>query len=174
VRAYARRLYKEDFPMFNKLLLTTSAVALVSGFAALAPAHADKAGVKVGVLTCDVEPGWSYVVGSTKSLQCSYAPTKGKPERYVGDIQKVGVDLGYSSGATMVWAVIAPTSSIGKDALEGEYGGASAGAAVGVGAGVNVLIGGFDKSITLQPVSVEGGTGVNLAVGVAGLSLKHI
>ncbi len=159
--------------MINKLLLTAGAAAL-TGFAIFAPAQAATAGVKVGMLTCDVAPGWSYVVGSTKSLQCSYTPSKGKPERYVGDIQKVGVDLGYSSGATMVWAVIAPTSSIGKDALEGEYGGASASAAVGVGAGVNVLLGGFDKSITLQPVSVEGGSGVNLAVGVAGLSLKHI
>jgi hypothetical protein len=159
--------------MINKLLLTAGAAAL-TGFAVFAPAQAATPGVKVGMLTCDVEPGWSYVVGSTKSLQCSYTPSKGKPERYVGDIQKVGVDLGYSSGATMVWAVIAPTSSIGKDALEGEYGGASASAAVGVGAGVNVLLGGFDKSITLQPVSVEGGSGVNLAVGVAGLSLKHI
>ena len=74
----------------------------------------------------------------------------------------------------MVWAVIAPTSDVGKDALEGEYGGVSASAAVGVGAGVNVLIGGFDKSITLQPVSVEGRSGVNLAAGVSGLSLKHI
>jgi hypothetical protein len=159
--------------MLNKLLLTAGAAAL-TGFAAFMPAQAAPAGVKVGMLTCDVEPGWSYVVGSTKSLQCSYTPSKGRPERYVGDIQKVGVDLGYSSGATMVWAVIAPTSDVGKDALEGEYGGAQASAAVGVGAGVNVLIGGFDKSITLQPVSVEGGSGVNLAVGVAGLSLKHI
>jgi Protein of unknown function (DUF992) len=158
--------------MINKLLMTASAAALMIGAATLAHA-AEGAGVKVGVLTCKVEPGWSYVVGSTKALQCSYTPSKGRPERYVGEIQKVGVDLGYSSGATMVWAVIAPTSTIGKDALEGEYGGVSASASVGVGAGVNVLLGGFDKSITLQPVSVEGGSGVNLAAGVAGLSLKH-
>lgn len=160
--------------MISKLLFSASAVALMFSAAAIAPAQAAGAGVKVGMLTCKVEPGWSYVVGSTKALQCSYSPTKGKPERYYGDIQKVGVDLGYSDGATMVWAVIAPTSDVGKDALEGEYGGVSASAAVGVGAGVNVLVGGFDKSITLQPVSVEGGTGVNLAVGVAGIKLKHM
>lgn len=159
--------------MTNKLLLSATA-ALMFGAATLVPAQAAGAGVKVGMLTCKVEPGWSYIVGSTKALECSYSPTKGKPERYYGDIQKVGVDLGYSDGATMVWAVVAPTSDVGKDALEGEYGGVQASAAIGVGAGVNVLVGGFDKSISLQPVSVEGGTGVNLAVGVAGIKLKHI
>ncbi len=153
-----------------KLFLSASVVALMLG---AAPAHAANAGVKVGLLTCKVEPGWSYIVGSTKALQCSYAPSTGKPERYLGDIQKVGIDLGYSDGATMLWAVIAPTSDVGKDALDGEYAGASASVAVGVGAGVNVLIGGFDKSITLQPVSVEGGTGVNLAAGVTSISLRH-
>ena len=154
-----------------KLFLSAGVAALMLG---AAPAQAANAGVKVGLLTCKVEPGWSYIVGSTKALHCSYAPSRGKPERYMGDIQKVGIDLGYSDGATMVWAVIAPTSDVGKDALDGEYAGASASVAVGVGAGVNVLIGGFDKSITLQPVSVEGGTGVNLAAGVASISLKHI
>ena len=154
-----------------KLFLSAGVAALMLG---AAPAQAANAGVKVGLLTCKVEPGWSYIVGSTKALHCSYAPSRGQPERYMGDIQKVGIDLGYSDGATMAWAVIAPTSDVGKDALDGEYAGASASVAVGVGAGVNVLIGGFDKSITLQPVSVEGGTGVNLAAGVASISLKHI
>jgi hypothetical protein len=159
--------------MLNKLLLTASAAAMIAGFAIAMPAQAAGAGVKVGVLTCKVEPGWSYVIGSTKALECSYSPTKGKPERYYGDIQKVGVDLGYSDGATMVWGVFAPASDVGKDALEGNYAGVSASAAVGVGAGAKVLVGGLDKSITLQPVSVEGDAGVNLAVGVAAINLKH-
>jgi hypothetical protein len=159
--------------MLKNLTVTASAIALFTGLAVSMPAQAAPAGVKVGVLTCKVEPGWGYVVGSTKPLHCSYEPTRGRPERYIGDVQKVGVDIGYTDGATMVWAVIAPSSDVGKDALEGNYAGATAGAAVGVGAGVNVLVGGFDKSITLQPVSVEGGTGVNLAAGVAAINLKH-
>ena len=159
--------------MVNKLGMMASAAALIASFAAFAPVQAAPAGVKVGVLTCKVEPGWGYVIGSTKPLHCSYSPTRGRPERYIGDVQKVGVDIGYTDGATMVWAVIAPSSDVGKDALEGNYAGATAGAAVGVGASVNVLVGGFDKSITLQPISVEGGTGVNLAAGVAAISLKQ-
>jgi len=158
--------------MISKFL-STSAVLVAGSLALGASSQAAGGGVKVGILTCMVEPGWSYVVGSTKPLACTYEPTRGRPERYFGDIQKIGVDIGYSDGATMVWAVIAPASDVGRDALEGNYAGASAGAAVGVGAGVNVLVGGLDKSITLQPVSVEGGTGVNLAAGVAAIHLKH-
>jgi hypothetical protein len=161
--------------MLKKLTMTAGAAALIAGLATLAvPAQSAPAGVKVGVLTCKVEPGWGYVVGSTKPLHCSYEPTRGRAERYIGDVQKVGLDIGYSDGATMVWAVIAPASDVGKDALEGNYAGAAASVSVGVGAGVNVLVGGLDKSITLQPVSVEGGTGVNLAAGVAAINLKHI
>jgi hypothetical protein len=149
-------------------------VALVAGTLAFAPlTQAAEGGVKVGVLTCDIEAGWSYVVGSTKDLNCSYKPDNGANATYVGKVQKVGIDLGYSEGATMVWAVVAPTSDVGADALEGDYVGASAGASVGVGAGANLLVGGFDKSITLQPLSVEGNTGVNLAAGVTAINLDH-
>jgi hypothetical protein len=159
--------------MINKLTMMTSAALIASVATVTAPTQAAGPGVKVGVLTCDIEPGWGYVVGSSKPLHCSYAPTRGRPERYVGSVQKVGVDIGYTTGSTMVWAVFAPASDVGKDALEGDYAGATAGASVGVGGSVNVLVGGFDKSITLQPVSVEGGTGVNLAAGVAAINLKH-
>lgn len=159
--------------MVKKLLASAALVAAALMLAS--SSQAAPAGVKVGVLTCKIEPGWSYIVGSTKDLFCTYEPTKGRPERYVGQVQKVGIDLGYSDGATMVWAVVAPTSDVGKDALEGDYAGAQASVSVGVGVGVgaNVLVGGFDKSITLQPVSVEGGTGVNLAAGVAAIKLRH-
>ena len=159
--------------MSNKLKLIMSA-AIVAGTCVIgSAAQAAPGGVKVGVLTCNVEPGWSYVVGSTRPLECSYAPNHGHGEHYVGKVQKVGVDIGYVDGATIVWAVIAPTSDVRPGALEGDYGGASASVAVGVGAGANVLIGGFDKSITLQPISIEGQTGVNLAAGITAITLDH-
>lgn len=159
--------------MLNKLNLTIGAAAIVGASLLGSTALAAPAGVKVGVLTCNVEPGWSYVVGSTRPLECSYAPNRGRGEHYVGKVQKVGIDIGYVDGATIVWAVIAPTSDVRPGALEGDYGGASASVAVGIGAGANVLIGGFDKSITLQPVSVEGQTGVNLAAGISAINLEH-
>lgn len=159
--------------MLNKLNLMTGAAIVAGALMIGTGAHAAPAGVKVGVLTCNVEPGWSYVVGSTRPLECSYAPNRGHGEHYLGKVEKVGVDIGYVSGATIVWAVIAPTSDVRPGALEGDYGGASANVSVGLGAGANVLIGGFDKSITLQPISVEGDTGVNLAVSITSIRLDH-
>ena len=159
--------------MPNRFNLLAGVAFVAGAFVFALPAQASESGVKVGVLTCKVEPGWSYIVGSTRPLHCDYSPNKGHGERYIGKVQKVGVDIGYVSGATIVWAVIAPTSDIRPGALEGEYGGVQASVSVGIGAGANVLIGGLDKSITLQPLSIEGDTGVNLAAGVAGIVLDY-
>lgn len=123
-------------------------------------------------MTCNVASGWGLVFGSSKSLKCNYEGVGGAIERYSGDIEKYGIDIGYSGSGVMVWAVLAPTNSIAPGVLAGEYGGVTGSAAVGVGAGANVLLGGLDKSITLQPVSIQGMTGLNVAAGIAGLKLK--
>ncbi len=72
----------------------------------------------------------------------------------------------------MLWAVVAPTTDLGEGALAGHYGGGTASVALGVGVGANALIGGFKKSIALQPISIEGQNGLNVAAGVEELSLK--
>lgn len=155
--------------------LATPALAKAKPKPAAAPAHHEsEAGVKVGTLSCNVESGWGFVFGSSKDLHCTYTPDKGKPARYTGAINKFGVDIGYSEGGVMVWVVVAPTSDVGPDALEGEYGGVSAGASVGVGGSANALLGGLDKSIALQPLSLEGHQGLNLAAGIAGVELKYV
>jgi hypothetical protein len=130
-------------------------------------------GVKVGVLNCSVSAGWGFILGSSKEVNCSFVPSRGAGEHYVGSISKVGVDIGYTKGGVLIWDVIAPASDVRPGALEGNYGGVSASATVGAGVGANVLVGGFDKSIALQPVSIEGNTGLNVAAGIGALSLKH-
>jgi len=72
----------------------------------------------------------------------------------------------------MSWAVLMPTEGPQRGALAGDYVGASGQVAVGVGVGGNVLVGGSNRSVTLQPFSVEGDTGINLAVGVSGMVLR--
>lgn len=154
----------------------TAIGAAVLALAALAigtPAEAQPAGVQVGVLTCNVAGGWGFVFGSTRSVRCTFSPAPRRFEHYSGHISKFGVDIGYLRGAVMVWAVIAPTTSLAPGALAGEYVGATGSATVGVGAGANVLIGGFRRSITLQPVSIEGNSGLNVAAGIAALTLRH-
>ena len=94
-------------------------------------------------------------------------------EHYTGELRRYGVDIGYTSNATLIWGVVAPTSDIGTGALEGDYGGASAQVTAGLGVGANALIGGFDRSIALQPVSVEGNTGLAVAAGAGVITLRQ-
>ena len=111
------------------------------------------------------------IITSNKQVRCVYTPEGRRPrESYVGAIEKFGLDIGATTGGEMVWAVYAPTRG-GHYALAGHYGGASAEATVGAGAGANALIGGSRRTVTLQPLSVQAQGGLNLAVGVAGLTL---
>ena len=148
-------------------------VALVAGsLVALGPAPASAEGtVKAGVLTCHVSSGWSFVFGSSRSLRCTYSGS-GRTEHYAGQIHKWGVDVGYLQSGVIVWGVFAPTTDLGPGALVGSYGGASGGASVGVGADANVLIGGSHRQISLQPVSLEGDKGLNVAAGIASITLR--
>ena len=128
-------------------------------------------GVQAGVLTCNVSSGWGFIIGSSRNLRCVYSPSKRKPEHYNGAISKFGVDIGYVQSAVIVWAVIAPTADLRPGSLAGSYGGVTGGASVGVGLGANVLVGGSGNSIALQPVSIEGSTGLNVAAGIASITL---
>ena len=158
----------------TKFRLMIGAAALAAGALAFAgSADAAPHGVKVGSLTCNVASGWGFVFGSSKDLHCTFRGNRsGGGEHYVGSISKFGVDIGYTEGGVLVWGVFAPSSDIRPGALEGDYAGATASATVGVGLGANVLIGGLDKSIALQPLSVEGNKGLNVAAGVGAISLK--
>ena len=149
------------------------AVALATGApSARAQDGGSKAAVRAGYLTCHVAAGWGFIFGSSRKLQCAYALQPGYTEYYTGSITKFGADIGYLQSGVIMWAVLAPTTNLGQGALAGHYGGATASAAVGVGAGANVLVGGFNSSIALQPVSIEGQNGLNVAAGVAQMTLK--
>ncbi len=67
----------------------------------------------------------------------------------------------------MVWAVYAPTNRE-VAALRGDYVGASGEATIGAGLGANVLVGGSNRTVALQPVSIQGQTGLNVAAGRLG------
>jgi hypothetical protein len=146
-----------------------AAVAVAAGFAI--PAHANS---KVGTLNCDISAGVGMIVTSQKSVKCVFTPTEGRrPEVYRGTISKYGIDVGATKGSQMLWAVFAPTTAKLRGALAGSYVGATAEATVGAGVGANALVGGSNRTITLQPISVQGQTGLNLALGVGGLNLAQ-
>lgn len=157
--------------MHWKAALTTAAIVAVAMGQSSQPAWS--ASVKAGVLTCDVASGWSLVFGSTRDLRCTYAADNGHVEHYSGRINKYGVDVGYKAAGVIAWAVLAPTTDVGKGALAGTYGGVTGGASLGVGASANLLVGGSGQTISLQPLSVEGMSGINVAAGIAGIVLKR-
>jgi hypothetical protein len=159
-----------------------SAFCAVAGaavaFAALAvqPSTSEAAQAKLvaGTLTCKGHGGVGLILGSKETLHCIFTSPSGVHRRpYVATITKVGVDIGFKGESTLIWTVLSSTSDIPSGALVGTYGGVTAGAAVGVGGNANALVGGSNDSIALQPVSVAGQTGLNIAVGVAGLTLRR-
>ena len=158
--------------MLKRLKVAISALGLAAGaFALQTPAQAQA--VKAGVLTCNVAGGFGFIFGSSRAVNCTFAPGGSPPQHYVGAINKFGVEIGYVQGAVMIWAVLAPTSNPGPGSLAGTYVGATASATVGVGVGANVLVGGSGNSISLQPVSIEGNTGLNVAAGIGSISLRY-
>jgi len=143
--------------------------AAVLGAAYALPAQAQ--GVNLGTLTCNVAGGWGFVFGSSRTIACTYFGGPGRYEHYVGQINKFGVDIGYTQRAVMVWTVVAPTINMAPGSLAGGYIGGTASVGLGVGVGANALVGGNANSITLQPLSIEGYQGINIAGGVAALTL---
>lgn len=155
----------------SKALRAAAALAATVGIAAaLAPPASAQSGVRVGTLTCNVSSGWGFVFGSSRTLNCTFSGL-GRYEYYVGNISRFGVDIGYIQGGVLLWTVVAPTAVITPGSLAGTYAGGTASATVGVGVGANALIGGSNNTIALQPLSLEGTTGLNVAAGVAAMTL---
>src|SRR5579883_3226073 len=149
------------------VVIAALALPVVAG---AAPARAQE-GIKTGTLVCNVSGGIGYIVGSRKAVHCTFTSANGRYEHYIGHITKVGLDIGATTGGQIVWAVFEPTAR--HASLGGSYGGVTAQATFGAGLGANVLIGGSNQSVALQPLSVEGQTGLNLAAGIGGLQLER-
>jgi hypothetical protein len=127
--------------------------------------------IKLGTLSCHESAGWGFIFGSSHALRCTFS-SGDRVEYYDGSIGKFGVDVGYQKSGVLLWAVVAPTNHYGPDALSGHYGGLTAGATLGIGLDANALVGGSTSEIALQPLSIEGTTGLNVAAGVADLTLR--
>jgi hypothetical protein len=151
--------------------LTAAAFAAAAMLTASAlPAAAS---VEVGVLSCHVAPSVGYVIASQREMRCHFRPSAGGPtHHYRATAGRVGIDLGVTREGWLTWGVWAPTRVIYRKDLVGDYAGASAGAAVGLGLGANALVGGSSNTIALQPLSGEGSVGLSVALGITALSLR--
>jgi hypothetical protein len=152
--------------------LPKAALAVLLAGATMLPfASTAQAAVKTGVLTCRVAAGVGLLFGSRRNVECDFRSSRGNIETYKGRITRVGLDVGVTRNSVIVWNVFEPTRRHGD--LSGRYTGATAQATIGVGLGANVLIGGGENSIALQPLSITAQTGLNLAAGVSSLHLTR-
>ena len=149
------------------------AAGLACALALLAGPALAQSRIQAGTLSCSVAPGVGFVVGSSKALACRFNPAGGGPvDLYSGRVNKVGVDIGATAGGQIVWAVLAPTADYRPSSLAGTYTGVGGEATVGAGLGANALVGGSGRSFALQPVSVSGQTGLNVAAGIVSITLE--
>ncbi len=156
--------------MICKSLATVFMAAAALAATATLPAQAQPSRVQVGTLTCSLSAGIGMVVGSQRNVNCNFQPDNGPPEAYTGTMTKIGLDIGVTSGSAIVWTVFAGTNRY-SGMLTGTYTGAQAEATIGAGLGANVLIGGSGRSVALQPVSVQGQVGLDVAAGIGSLEL---
>jgi hypothetical protein len=154
--------------------LLGAGAAIAVAVAALNPLAAQDR-VQAGTLNCDISGGLGAIIGSQKQMTCQFLPADAASPRevYFGTITKFGIDLGATAGGQMIWTVYAPTNRP-VAALRGDYVGAGAEATVVAGLGANVLVGGSNRTVALQPVSVQGQAGLNLAIGVTELNLRPV
>ena len=152
-------------------MIRISALAALGVVALSAGSAAAQSRVEVGVLSCRGATT-SFIVASVSNLGCAFRRADGQIYRYRATVRRVGVDLGINQTTALEWGVYAPSRRIGRGDLRGAYGGVSAGVSVGLGLGANVLLGGSNNTIALQPVSVEGQTGLSVNAGISGLELS--
>jgi len=169
--------------MFSRAMTTTAVLASLAFSPAFAESHQENAkpvkpveevdGKRLGKLNCNVEGGWGLLVGSSKKATCAFEKADGSSEAYSGKLNKLGIDIGKTEDAYMSWVVFTQADvETGPNALAGSYTGVSGEVSLGIGLGANALVGGAGQKIGLQPVLVAGNNGLNLAVGLASLSLE--
>lgn len=158
-------------PRHVRLSILAAAAAALLG--SQTPGFA-QSGPPAGRLSCSVGSGIGLVVTSQRAMDCRFQPRRGPLQHYTGVVRNFGLDLGTIRGSTMSWRVYGPYARTPLGALNGRYAGATAGVSVGAGASGNLLVGGPDNAVTLQPLSIQSARGINLAVGVTGFELTYV
>ena len=155
----------------HRLLLATLALAAMLSLPAAA--QTPQSWTQVGSLSCKVNPNIGFIIVGHQPMECLFTPnTQSPPQAYDGAINTVGLNVGISAGGVLGWAVFAPTTGVPAGALAGDYVGVSGDIGIGVGAGANVLLGGSDRTIALQPLSLQGSVALNVVLGVSSLKLR--
>jgi Protein of unknown function (DUF992) len=137
------------------------------------PADAQPRRVQVGTLACSLSSSIGLVVGSQRNVNCDFTSGGAPAEHYTGTMTRIGLDIGITTGGAIIWQVFADTDRY-AGMLTGTYAGASGEVSIAAGLGANVLVGGSGSTVALQPISVQGQTGLNIAAGIGALELHPL
>jgi len=147
-------------------------VAALLGLAVV-PATPSRADVTAGMLSCRSAGNGSFIIVSSRNFDCVFTPSAGGPaQHYKANIQRYGAQIGFNNDIALGWMVLSGTSHVGPGALSGPYGGVTAGATVGIGGDANVLVGGLNNAFALQPLSLQGQTGLDVVATITGMDLQ--
>ena len=139
-----------------------------------APSVEAQTSVEIGTLNCRLAPTVGAFLGSRRRMTCEFfSNSQQRLEQYSGTVTRFGVDVGAVGSGILSWRVLARTNIARRGTIAGNYFGVSADASMGLGAGAKVLLGGSRRSTMLQPVAWVGNIGINLALGITGLTLRH-
>lgn len=143
---------------------------------AFAAQETSSSGMKVGVLTCKTVPnsGVNLLIHSTVDVKCEFKSSAGgSPEHYKGETGiGFGIDVDVNRQKTIGYTVLSADFKPGTYQLAGKYGGVEGSATVGAGLGASVLVGGNDRSISLQPITLSTSTGFGVSGGFSYLYLE--
>jgi Protein of unknown function (DUF992) len=163
--------------MLRTALAAALTAAVIGAFAlaavAVSPAAAQPRRIQVGTLNCSLSASVGMVIGSQKNVSCYFKAEGAPDEAYGGTMTRLGLDVGVTTGGAIVWGVFADTNRY-AGMLAGTYAGATAEMSIAAGLGANVLVGGSNRTVALQPLSVQGQVGLNIAAGVSKLELQLV
>jgi uncharacterized protein DUF992 len=161
--------------IMHRFRLLLAPFALVAMLAMPVSAQAPQSWTQVGTLSCQVDPNVGFIIVGSQSMRCLFTPNSPQErEAYAGALNTVGLNVGISAGGVLGWAVFAPTTGLPLGALAGEYVGVSGDVGIGLGAGANVLLGGSNRTVALQPISLQGSIALNVVAGVSSLRLRPL
>jgi hypothetical protein len=155
--------------------LTLFFASALTAFHLSSPSAFAQSSPQVGRLNCVMGPTVGLIIGSVQRMACTFNARNGARESYAATFKRLGLDIGVTAGGRLAWSVYARTAEAAKlkpRALAGTYIGASGDIAFGLGVGANALVGGSQRTIVLQPVSVEGQVGIGIALGAASFRLR--
>lgn len=155
------------------LMNRRGALAAAMLAASLAPATSQEAepakpaNANAGTLTCTLAPSDADPrLTANSELSCHFDAIAGTDADFKGVVKRLGTDEERDAKIVLVWSVLAPTTDVGMEALEGRYIGSLEGQGSELLPDNTGLIGGRDNNIHLKPLTrnpdVPGGWGVSV------------